>query len=234
MHDGEVSELMGLPGMPAIAETLIIARDVLLAEETGQAVHLQHVSTAGSIALLEAAKERGVRVTAEATPHHLTFDHSELKARDPRFKMKPPLRTPHDVAAVREAVRAGTIDVIATDHAPHAVSETVEAGLEAGAFGIIGLETAAAAVHTVVPMDGATFFDRMSISPARLGGFVDHGHPIEAGAAANLVVFDPEAEWVPARFRSLSRNSPFVGRPLRGRVRATIRAGAVTFREDDS
>ena len=234
MHDGGVAELLGRPGMPAVAETLIIARDLLLAEETGGAVHMQHVSTAGSVALIAAAKARGVSVTAEATPHHLTFDHSELKTRDPRFKMKPPLRTAADVAAVREAVRDGTIDIVATDHAPHAVDETVEAGIEAGAFGIIGLETAAAAVNTVVPMEAELFFDRMSIAPARLGGFVDHGHLVEAGAPANLVVFDPNREWVPSLFRSRSRNSPFIGRPLRGRVRVTLFEGVVTFREEEA
>lgn len=229
MHEGEVSELLGLPGMPAVAETLIVARDIQLAEETGGAVHIQHLSTAGSVALVAAAKQRGLQVTAEVTPHHLTFDHTELKSRDPRFKMKPPLRTEADVAAVRAGVRDGTIDIVATDHAPHSPEETIEAGLEQGAFGIIGLETAAAAVNTALALDAPTFFERMSVAPARLGGFADHGRPIEVGRAANITVFDPGAEWVPTEFRSRSTNSPFIGRPLRGRVRATVFDGRLTF-----
>jgi dihydroorotase len=230
MHEGEVSALLGLRGMPAVAETLIIARDVELAEETGGAVHIQHLSTAGSVALVRAAKHRGLRVTAEATPHHLTFDHTELKARDPRFKMKPPLRSGEDVAALRAAVRDGTVDIIATDHAPHSAEETIGAGFEMGAFGVIGLETSAAAVNSVLGFGAATLFARMSLTPARLGGFADQGRLIEPGITANLTVFDPHAEWVPSEFRSRSQNSPFIGRPLRGRVRATIFRGSVTFR----
>jgi dihydroorotase len=229
MHEGEVSALLGLAGMPAVAETLIIGRDVQLAEETGGTLHIQHISTADSVALVRAAKQRGLRVTAEATPHHLAFDHTELKARDPRFKMKPPLRTTTDVAAIREAVRDGTVDIIATDHAPHGAEETVGAGLEHGAFGVIGLETAAAAVNSAVGLDAATLFARMSVTPARLGGFEEQGRLIQPGVVANLTVFDPDTEWVPAAFRSRSRNSPFIGRRLRGRVRATVFRGSVTF-----
>lgn len=229
MHDGEVARLLGVAGMPPLAETLIIARDLMVARATGGAVHMQHVSTEAAVQLIADAKAEGLAVTAEATPHHLTFDHTELKARDPRFKMKPPLRTPADVAAVRAAVVAGIIDIVATDHAPHARHETVEAGLEAGAFGVIGLETAAAAVNTTLNLAPEIFFDRMAMAPARLGGFAGHGRPVAAGEAANLVVFDPAMEWVPHEFRSRSANSPFVGRPLRGRARATVHQGTVTY-----
>jgi dihydroorotase len=234
MHEGEVSHLLGVGGMPAVAETLIITRDLALAAETGCAVHMQHVSTAAAVELIADAKARGVHVTAEATPHHLTFDHTELKAGDPRFKMKPPLRTAADVAAVRTAVIDGVVDIVATDHAPHTPAETEEAGLEAGAFGVIGLETAGSAVNTALRLPAADFFDRMSVAPARLGEFAGHGLPIAVGQPANLVIFDPVAEWTPGQFRSRSRNSPFIGRPLRGRVRATVHRGALTHRLGDS
>lgn len=230
MHEGEVSKLLGVKGMPAVAETLIIARDLLLSAETGGAVHIQHVSTAGAVELIAEAKARGLPITAEVTPHHLTFDHTELKGRNPLFKMKPPLRDAADVAAVRDGLRDGIIDVVATDHAPHAPHETEEAGLAEGAFGIIGLETAAAAVHTALDFDAETFFDRMSIAPARLGGFTDHGSPIAPGTPANLTVFDPDRHWTPDRFVSRSRNSPFIGRPMRGRVLATVHWGRLTHR----
>lgn len=230
MHAGEVADLLGLPAMPAVAEELIVARDLLLAAEVGGSVHVQHVSTAATVELIAAAKDRGLGITAEATPHHLTFDHSELKSRDPHFKMKPPLRTPADVAAVGEAVRMGIIDVVATDHAPHTVEETTGAGLEASAFGIIGLETAAAAVNTALAMDMTTLFDRMSVTPARLGGFGRHGRLITPGIPANLVVFDPHRNWIPTRFHSKSRNSPFIGRPLTGQVLGTVYEGSFTYR----
>jgi dihydroorotase len=233
MHEGEIAEMLGVAGMPVLAETLIIARDVMVAAETGGAVHIQHVSTAAAVELIAEAKQRGLPITAEATPHHLTFDHTELKGRDPRFKMKPPLRTEADVAAVRSGVAEGIIDIVATDHAPHAPSETVEAGLEAGAFGIIGLETAAAAVNSALDLGPDVFFDRMAITPARLGGFASHGHPVSPHSPANLVVFDPSATWVPEKFQSRSSNSPFRGRPLRGRVTATVYQGAVTFARGD-
>jgi len=229
MHDGEVARLLGVAGMPAVAESLIIARDLMVARETGGAIHMQHVSTEAAVELIAAAKREGLTVTAEATPHHLTFDHTELKNRDPRFKMKPPLRTKADVGAVRAAVAAGIIDIVASDHAPHTRQETVEAGLEAGAFGVIGLETAAAAVNTAIDPAPEMLFDRMAITPARLGGFEEHGRLVATGSVANLVVFDPAREWTPGEFRSRSANSPFIGRPMRGRVRATVYEGSVTF-----
>ncbi|NNC93056.1 MAG: dihydroorotase [Acidimicrobiia bacterium] len=234
MHDGAVARMLGVAGMPELAETLIVARDLMVAADTGGAVHIQHVSSEASVELIAGAKQQGLAVTAEATPHHLTFDHTELKSRDPRFKMKPPLRSESDVAAIRTALAEGIIDVVATDHAPHARSETVEAGLEGGAFGIIGLETAAAAVHTALDLPPEIFFDRMAISPARLGGFSEHGRLVSEGSPANLVVFDPAEGWIPEEFRSRSSNSPFLGRPLRGRVRATVHRGDVTFVREGS
>ncbi|MCP4251161.1 MAG: dihydroorotase [bacterium] len=234
MHEGEVAQLLGVPGMPAVAESLIIARDVLLAQETGGAVHIQHVSTRQAVELIATAKEEGLPVTAEATPHHLTFDHTELKSLDPRFKMKPPLRSVGDVAAVRAAVTEGIIDIVATDHAPHAVHETVEAGLAEGAFGVIGLETAAAAVNTALRPGPELFFDRMAVAPARLGGFAEHGRLLAPGMVANLVVFDPAMEWTPQKYRSRSSNSPFTGRPLLGRVQATVYEGTVSYRLGDA
>ncbi len=229
MHAGEVSELLGVPGMPASAEAIIIARDLALVREIGTPLHVQHVSTTEAVELVAQAKSEGLPVTAEATPHHLMFDHTELKGRDPRFKMKPPLRTAFDVQAVQAALSSGIIDAVATDHAPHSREETEEVGLERAAFGVIGLETAAAAVNTAVELPGSEFFDRLSVAPARLGGFTEHGNPVGVGMAANLVVFDPGADWIPQQFRSRSRNSPFTGRRLRGRVRVTLFRGAVAF-----
>ncbi|MGI9647680.1 MAG: dihydroorotase [Acidimicrobiia bacterium] len=233
MHEGEVSELLGVGGMPAVAETLIVARDLALAAETGSAVHIQHLSTGASVDLIASAKAEGIAVTAEVSPHHLTFDHTELKERDPRFKMKPPLRTAADVAAVRAGLTSGVIDIVATDHAPHSPGETEEAGLESGAFGVIGLETAGPAVNTAVGLSAADFFDRMAIAPARLGGFAGHGLPVAVGGPANLVVFDPSAEWTPGRFRSRSHNSPFIGRPLQGMVKATLHRGLLTHGREE-
>ncbi len=232
MHAGEVAEMLGIPGMPAIAESIIVERDIQVVREAGGVLHIQHVSTTAAVDLIAAAKAEGLPVTAEATPHHLSFDHSELKSRDPRFKMKPPLRTAQDVAAVRAALVQGTIDIVATDHAPHSPQETVEAGLERGAFGVIGLETAAASVSTWLGSRPEILFDRLAVAPARIGGFTRHGQLAAVGSPANLVVFDPSAQWVPASFRSRSSNSPWLGRPLRGRVRATMFEGTITYHED--
>ncbi|MBT8192213.1 MAG: dihydroorotase [Acidimicrobiia bacterium] len=229
MNAGEVADLLGVRGMPALAETLIIARDIQVVRATGGSLHIQHVSTGAAVELIAAAKEEGLPVTAEATPHHLAFDHTELEHRDPRFKMKPPLRTASDVANVRAALVDGTIDLVATDHAPHSEAETIGAGLEDGAFGVIGLETAAAAITTWLGPKPEVLFDRMSIAPARIGGFSRHGKVPVVGAPANLVVFDPTAEWVPTEFRSRSANCPWIGRAVRGRVRATIFEGAISF-----
>ena len=227
MHEGWVSARLGMRGIPAVAETTIVARDLLLVADTPCRYHVQHVAAAGCIELIARAKDRGLPVTAEVTPHHLTFDHTEVLAgTDPVFKMMPPLRTADDVTAVREALRSGIIDLVATDHAPHADHEK-DVPFEEAPNGVIGLEWAAAAVNSAVGLDPERFFDRMSIAPARLAGFDEHGHRIAPGRPANLVVFDPTAEWVPSGTMSRSRNSPYLGRRLVGRVRWTIVDGTI-------
>ena len=227
MHEGSVSSLLGVRGMPASAESVIVARDIILAADLGARLHIQHISTLAAVELVAAAKSRGLPITAEVTPHHLALDHTELKENGARFKMTPPLRSQEDVAAVRAGLRNGIIDAVATDHAPHAAAE-VDLPLEKAAFGVIGLETAAAVVNTSVALPPRELFDRLSVAPARLGGFAGHGMWVEPGIPANLAVFDPEKKWVPGKFVSRSSNSPFVGRPLRGRVRFTMFRGQIT------
>ncbi len=227
MHEGSVSSLLGVRGMPASAESVIIARDILIAADTGARLHIQHLSTEAAVELVAAAKSRGIRVTSEVTPHHLALDHTELKEHAAHFKMKPPLRRREDVEAVRGGLRDGTIDAVATDHAPHAPPEA-NRPLKDATFGVIGLETAAAVVNTAVELKPREFFDRLSVAPARLGGFTNHGHWTKKGVFANLAVFDPKKQWVPGSFVSRSSNSPFVGRPLRGKVRFTVYQGRVT------
>lgn len=227
MHEGAVSSRLGMRGLPAVAEEIVVARDIALARLTGVRYHVQHVSTAVTADQVRAAKGEGLSVTAEVTPHHLTFDDKQVRSLDPVFKMYPPLRTPSDVDALRRALFDGTIDAVATDHAPHAAFET-EVPFEEAPRGVIGLETAAAAVHTAVGMSQKEFFDRMSISPARIGGFERQGSSVEERSAANFVIFDPEASWTPGRFVSKAVNSPFLGTELRGRVLATIFEGRVT------
>lgn len=227
MHEGSVSSLLGVPGMPAAAESDMVERDIRIAAEERARVHIQHISTKAAVELVAAAKRQGVAVTAEVTPHHLALDHTELKENGTRFKMKPPLRTHEDVVAVQAGLRDGVIDAVATDHAPHGPYEATKS-LSDTPFGVIGLETAAAVVHTNVGLEPRELFDRLSVAPARLGGFTDHGQWIEPGIAANLTVFQPSKKWVPGRFVSRSNNSPFIGRPLQGRVRFTIFRGRVT------
>lgn len=229
MHEGYHSYTLGLTGQPAEAEEIIVFRDLSLARLTGGRLHLQHLSAAGSVELVRQAKAAGLRVTAEATPHHLSFADEDLATYDTNFKVNPPLRTPEDRETLRGAVADGTIDVIATDHAPHAVEEK-EAEFDQAPPGMIGLETALGAVitHLVDPgrISLARAIEAMSTAPARLMGTTDHGGPIEAGRPANLVVFDPEATWVvEAPFTSKSRNSAFLGRTLRGRVVHTMYRG---------
>ncbi|HEU5003534.1 MAG TPA: dihydroorotase [Actinomycetota bacterium] len=229
MHEGEVSSRLGLRGMPAEAEDLALARDIALARLTGCRFHALHVSTAGSVALVRAAKAEGLAVTAEVTPHHLTLTHEELASFDPVFKVNPPLRSLADVAACRAGLADGTLDAIATDHAPHAAHEK-EAEFEAAPPGLIGMETALGVVLALV-RDGVlslpALVERLSTGPARVLGLEGQGGPIVAGAPAHLVVFDPEARWVvdPSRFASRSRNCPWAGQELTGKVLATIFEG---------
>ena len=229
MHEGYASFTLGLAASPAEAEEIVAFRDLALARLTGGRLHLCHLSAAGSIELVRRAKAAGMRVTAEVTPHHLAFTDDHLTSYDTNFKVNPPLRTAEDRDALRSGLADGTIDVVATDHAPHAVEEK-DAEFDQAPPGTIGLETALAAVLTDLVEPGAITLrraiDAMSTAPARLLGAQDHGGPIEPGRAANLVVFDPSAEWVvEPPFASKSRNSAFLGSTLRGRVVHTLYRG---------
>ncbi len=232
MHEGEWSSRLGIPGRPAVAETVIVARDLALAELTGTPVHFLHVSTAGAVELVRAAKARGIAVTAEAAPHHFTLTDAECASFDPVFKVHPPLRAAADVAAVREGLADGTIDAIATDHAPH-TPESKEQPFEQAPPGMLGLETALALTLTELVEPGIVTLEQalaaLSWQPAAIAGLADHGGPIAAGAVANLCVFDPALRWSvdPARLESRSRNTPFAGRALTGKVRHTIHRGRV-------
>jgi dihydroorotase len=232
MHEGYHSYSLGLRGQPAEAEEVIVARDLAVARMTGTRLHLCHLSSARSVELVRRAKAEGIRVTAEVTPHHLVFTDEDLMTYDTNLKVNPPLRGVEDRDALRAGLADGTIDVIATDHAPHAVEEK-EAEFDQSPPGTIGLETALAVVLTDLVGPGILTMDRaieaMSSLPARIMGATDHGGPIERGRPANLVVFDPEASWVvEAPFASKSRNSAFLGRELRGRVMHTMFGGQLT------
>ena len=231
MHEGSVSSRLGIRGIPALAEEVVVSRDLALVQLTGCRYHCQHVSTAATVELIREAKVAGLPVTAEVTPHHLYLDHGAVLSMDPRYKMYPPLRTPEDVAALLEALADGTIDAVATDHAPHASYET-EVPFEEAPRGVIGLETAAAVVLTATDLDPVTFFERLSVAPARIAGLTGQGRRLEPGTPANLVVIDPESKWTVDRFRSKAQNSPFLGQQLRGRVVATVFDGRVTYQPD--
>ncbi len=229
MHEGAHSYELGLAGRPRESEEIIVGRDLALARLTGGRLHVQHLSSAGSVDLVRRAKADGLRVTAEVTPHHLAFSDEDLVTYDTNFKVHPPLRTPEDRDALRAGLADGTIDAVATDHAPHAVEEK-EVEFDQAPPGTIGLETALAAVltHVVEPgtMTLARAVEALSRTPARILGAADHGGPIEPGSPANLVLFDPGAEWVvETPFASKSRNSAFLGRTLRGRVIHTVYRG---------
>jgi dihydroorotase len=232
-HEGELSGRLGLPGWPGIAEESIVARDVMLARHTGSRVHVAHVSTAGTVEVIRWAKARGIAVTAEVTPHHLMLTTDLLAGYDPTFKVNPPLRPQEDVDALREALADGTIDAVATDHAPHARHDKEHAFVDA-AFGMLGLETALSVVSDVMVQSGrldwAGVAQVMSAAPARIAGLADHGRPIAPGSPANLVLVDPAAEVTIDRSASLSlsRNNPWHGRTLRGAVHATVLRGRIT------
>ena len=229
MHEGEVSARLGLAGWPAVAEEAIIARDTLLAGHVGARLHICHVSTAGSVEQLRAAKARGVRVSAEVTPHHLLLTDELAATYDPVYKVNPPLRPERDVAALRQAVRDGVIDAIATDHAPHTV-EDKECEWAAARPGMIGLETALSVVLEVFGPDWELIAERMSRTPARLAGLDDHGHDPAPGAPASLTLVDPAARVTvdPTQLASRSRNTPYAGMTLPGRVVATFLRGQPT------
>jgi len=235
MNEGFLSARLGLRGIPSEAEEIMVIRDILLARRTGGHVHLAHMSTKGSVELIRWGKERGIRVTAEVTPHHLTLTEEAVEGYDTHAKMNPPLRTQGDVDALREALRDGTIDLIATDHAPHHY-DAKEREFADAPFGIVELETALAlAVTELVDrgvIDFATLVDRMATRPARLFGLP--GGTLRAGGAADVTVFDPKREWTvdPEAFLSKGRNTPYAGRKLRGRTLATIIGGRLAYRLD--
>jgi dihydroorotase len=233
MNEGIVSGELGLTGWPAVAEESIIARDVLLAAHVGSRVHICHLSTAGSVELVRWAKSKGWDVTAEVTPHHLLLTDDLVRTYNPVYKVNPPLRTEADVMALREALADGTIDCVATDHAPHP-HEDKDCEWAAAAMGMVGLETALSVVqHAMVDtglLDWAGVADRMSARPAVIGRLSGHGRPIAEGEPANLVLLDPAYRGTvnPAGFASRSRNTPYAGRELPGRVIATFLRGKAT------
>jgi len=230
MNEGVVSTELGLGGSPAAAEDVMVARDILLAELTGAHVHIAHLSTAGAVRLVREGKARGVRVTAEVTPHHLVLTDEAVRRFDPNTKMAPPLRSKRDREALVEGLVDGTIDCIATDHAPHALSEK-EGEYDHAAFGIVGLETAVAVLLDQLVRPGlvplATLVARMTHDPARLLNL--SGGRLNAGAPGDLTLLDLDAEHTvdPARFRSKSRNTPFGGRTFHGAPWMTIVGGRV-------
>jgi dihydroorotase len=227
MHEGSVSSSLGIDAIPREADEITITRDIALARLTGVRYHIQHLSTSGSVNLVAEAKAEGLNVTAEVTPHHLMFDHEDVRSADSSFKMMPPLRGASDREALIEGLRSGVIDVVATDHAPHTALEK-DVPFEEAANGVIGLEWAAAVTNHVVNLDQQTFFERMSVRPAEIGAFGDQGQLLAVGNDAHVVVFDPCIAWTPATTVSRSRNAPYLGRELTGRVRATVFGGEVT------
>ncbi len=233
MNEGALSGRLGLAGWPAVAEEAIIARDVLLAQHVGSRLQVGHVSTAGSVEVIRWAKGRGVDVTAEVTPHHLLLTEDLVASYDPVYKVNPPLRTAEDVAALRAALADGTIDAIATDHAPHP-HEDKDCEWGAAAMGMLGLQTAlGVAIETMVEpglLSWRQLADRMSVTPARIGRVSTQGHDLVVGAVANITVIDPSARTVvePTALASRSRNTPYAGRTLPGRVLHTLYAGTPT------
>lgn len=228
MHEGARSQTLGLVGLPASAEVSVIARDLALVTETGARYHVQHISTAGGVALVRRAKEEGLNVTAEVTPHHLMLSEDDVDSLDTNMKMYPPLRSVADRDALVSGLREGVIDAVATDHAPHTSSEK-DVPFEVAPRGVIGLETAFAVALRVLEGDLDLIFDRMSVAPARIGRFERHGQALAEGSPANLVLVDPDQNWVVDHFESRSENSPFGGQELKGRVVATIVNGRLVF-----
>lgn len=231
MHEGRVSTALGLRGIPAQAEDIMVARDIALAELTGGRLHIAHVSTAGAVRLVHDAKARGLRVTAEVTPHHLMLTDEVVREYDPNTKMYPPLRTADDVAALRQALHDGTVDAIATDHAPHDIADK-EVEFDQAPVGIIGLETALPLTLRLVHQGGVSLAAAITLltsGPARVLGLAKG--TLQVGADADVTLIDPHTEYMVDRreFRSKARNSPFHGWSLQGRAMMTVRAGKVVF-----
>lgn len=238
MNEGVVSAKLGLAGWPAVAEEAIIARDVLLAEHVGARLHICHVSTAGSVEIIRWAKARGISVTAEVTPHHLLLTDSLIESYNPVYKVNPPLRTEKDVTALRRALADGTIDIVATDHAPHP-KESKECEWNEAANGMIGLETALSVIQESMInaklMDWPTLAMRMSIAPARIGRLTHHGQEIAVGSRANITIVDPSVQRKVSTIKSASKseNNPYFDRSLPGSVRYTFLHGAMIIKEGD-
>ncbi len=226
MHEGLWSSWLGIPGQPSEAEELMVMRDIALCRLTGTRVHFQHMSTAGSISMIRAAKAAGLPVTAEAATHHFCLTDACCRSYDPVYKVHPPLRTDADVAAVKEGLADGTIDAIATDHAPHTPKSKQQTFADAPP-GMLGLETAFAVANTYLDMPIDAVLAAMSWRPAAIAGLKTHGGPIEEGSMANLAVIDPDAAWTvsAAEMASRSSNTPYEGMALRGRVRHTVYKG---------
>lgn len=234
MNEGVVSARLGLSGWPAVAEEAIIARDILLAEHVGSRLHICHLTTAGGVELVRFAKSRGVRVSAEVTPHHLLLTEDLIHGYDPIYKVNPPLRTEMDVLALRQGLADGTIDIVATDHAPHP-AEDKDCEWQAAAFGMLGLETALSVV--IKAMSDFNNFswkevsEVMSINPARIAGYTNHGQEIKPGSAANLAIIDTSNYWRVDRNRlaSKSKNTPFDQMELPAVIKATIFNGTLVY-----
>lgn len=236
MNEGVVSAELGLAGWPAVAEESIIARDVLLAEHVGSRLHVCHLSTAGSVDIIRWAKKRGIDVTAEVTPHHLLLTDELVRGYDAHYKVNPPLRRAEDVLAVREGLADGTIDIVATDHAPHP-SERKSCEWQAAANGMVGLESALRVVHQSMVETGLLDWEGvarvMSAAPARIGQLSGHGTPLEVGMPAQIALYDPNAtgSFTTADLHGRSTNSPYLDRELPGRVEWTVHGGVVTLAE---
>ena len=231
MNEGAISTELGLPGMPAAAEDVMVARNVALAELTGARLHLAHISTEGSVRMVREAKSRGLKVTAEACPHHFTITEEVVRGYNTYAKMNPPLRTWKDVQAIKEGLRDGTIDAIATDHAPHATQEK-QLGFTEAPFGIVGLETALSLTFALVDegiLSLESAVDKLSTAPAKAFGLAKG--TLAVGADADVAIVDQQEQWEvdPAKFRSKSRNTPFAGWKVKGRVTTTIVGGRVVF-----
>ncbi len=227
MHEGSVSSRLGMYGIPSAADDITIARDLVLAEMTGVRYHVQHLSTATGVELVREAKRRGVSVTAEVSPHHMAFDHTAAATTDSNFKVMPPLRESSDREALVAGLVEGVIDAVATDHAPHAALEK-EVPFEEAPSGILGLEWAASVAIGIAGLNQEAFFDRMSIRPATIASLPDHGRVLEVGSDATIVTVDPHHAWTPTSTVSKSRNAPYIGMELTGKVRLTILRGAIT------
>jgi len=236
MNEGLISTELGLPGIPSAAEDVMVARNVALAELTGARLHLAHISTEGSVRMVREAKARGIRVTAEACPHHFTITEESVRGYDTCAKMNPPLRTWKDVQAIKQGLRDGTIDVIATDHAPHATQEKQQGFTEAP-FGIVGLETALSLTLALVDEEVLTLEDAVAkLSTAPAAAFGLKKGTLAVGADADVTIVDSQAQWEvdPTKFRSKSRNTPFAGWKVKGRVCTTIVGGKIAFDTTES